>query len=305
MEFHGESMAETGAGRWKGSLEYWEKLAGVYASRYKKNPYSYMYVPLADALVNAGRSSEAVDTLESGLAALPNSRAGKIMLAGLKYASGEHGQARAILEDVVEQWPDSSAAVKLLCSIYEDEGRLEQAARISSALSNYYPDVPAVQRLAGKYEAIAKLDRPAAIEDYFIETPVVASSQAPVKQDKLPEPEPAPMIEPETDIPGDVIVEPEAVEEKVDSIPVSVLADEFEDIDADEVFAELEALEQGDAEVDGPPLEVLDNQPPQAPVEAALEQGPGNQMALFRLENILTSISKKKTAGTGKGKTNG
>jgi hypothetical protein len=149
-------MDDSGSARWKGSQQYWEQLAETYSGMFRENPRSYIFVPMADALYNAGMASQAADTLETGLALLPNSRAGMTLLARLRNEAGDAAGAKALLLDVVSRWPDNTAAVTMLCGIYEGEGLFSETQTLSSVLLDYFPDVKQVARLHDKYSALAK-----------------------------------------------------------------------------------------------------------------------------------------------------
>lgn len=149
-------MDDPGLVRWRGSQEYWEKLADIYSGMFRDNPRSYVFVPLADALYHAGMASKAADTLEIGLAILPNNRAGMVLLARLRREAGDTAGAKALLLDIVNRWPDNTAAVTMLCGIYEEEGLFAEAKRLASVLLDHFPDARQVARLDGKYSALAE-----------------------------------------------------------------------------------------------------------------------------------------------------
>ncbi|MDH5639289.1 MAG: tetratricopeptide repeat protein [Nitrospinota bacterium] len=130
---------------------YWERLAEEYKDRMRENPRSYVYVPLADALVYLGRINEAIEALSWGLTHLPESRAAKIMLAELLYDIGDVTGARLLLEDVVARWPDLLEAASLLCRIYETEGNIETAGMLAESLLDYYPNSSSVKEMVEYY----------------------------------------------------------------------------------------------------------------------------------------------------------
>jgi len=144
-------MTESASDNWKGSVKYWEKLTAIYSAKYDSNPYSYIYLPLADALANLGKVDKAIDTLEYGLALAPGSRAAKVFLAQLYYDTGKEGKAKKLLIEVVDRWPDVLAGVSLLCRIYKKQGDIKSAQAISRKVSYYYPDSPFVQKMADSY----------------------------------------------------------------------------------------------------------------------------------------------------------
>jgi len=165
-------MAKNIPDNWRGSNEYWEKLIKIYSAKFRLNPQSYIYLPLADALASVGRKEEAIETLEYGMALTPKRRASKILLAQLYYDTGNMQKARVILEKAVSLWPDTPAAVALLCRIYEKENNLYSAHMLSANLVNYYPDSGYVKSLAAKFARLApagrkrpaKAPRPLAVE---------------------------------------------------------------------------------------------------------------------------------------------
>lgn len=148
-------MIATDKNGWRGSPEYWEKLEKIYAARFRRNSGSYIFVPLAEAQARQGKTEEAIDTLEYGLALLPNSRAGRVALARLYHDAGKTAKARVILEDVVEKWPGAYAAVALLCEIHEKAGDYYPAERMAKDLTIHYPDNGRVKDLAARYEFLA------------------------------------------------------------------------------------------------------------------------------------------------------
>ena len=192
-------MDDSGSTRWKGSQEYWEKLADVYSGMFRDNPRSYIFVPLADALYHVGMASKAVDTLEMGLAILPNSRAGMVLLARLRNETGDVAGAKALLLDIVSRWPDNTSAVTMLCGIYKGEGLFAEAKTLASVLLDYFPDAKQAQKLYGKYSALAgKMMEP---------PPIRATLPVPAQTEPELEPELELELEPEPDV--ELELEPE------------------------------------------------------------------------------------------------
>jgi len=129
----------------------WERLVEEYKERMRVNPRSYVYVPLADALLYLGRINEAMETLSWGLTHLPESRAAKVMLAQLLYDIGDMAGARLLLEDVAARWPDMLEAASLLCRIYEKEGDMETAGMLAESLLGYHPDSSLAREMVHHY----------------------------------------------------------------------------------------------------------------------------------------------------------
>ncbi len=259
-------MDDSGSLRWKGSQEYWEKLAETYSGMFKKNPRSYIYVPLADALYHAGMASKATDTLEMGLALLPNSRAGMTLLARLRSETGDTAGAKALLLDVVSRWPDNTAAVTMLCKIYEEEGLFNEAKRLSSVLLDHFPDARQVARLNEKYSVLA--------EDRREPTPVHVASPlpTPAEQDQEVELElaPAPAVfDPEPQAESFGVIETPAISQPDESMT------ELLDISSEPV----------DEEKTGTRSKRRRGQ-------AVPGATPERQLTLVKLERVLSSISK-------------
>ena len=165
---------------------YWEGLVEEYKDLMRDNPRSYVYVPLADALVYLGRINEAIEALSWGLTHLPESRAAKIMLAELLYDIGDMAGARLLLEDVVGRWPDLLEAASLLCRIYEMEGEIESAGTLAESLLDYYPNSSSVKEMVQYYtpqsppRAIAPTERaiaPTAMEKELTDSRLSGGSE--------------------------------------------------------------------------------------------------------------------------------
>lgn len=290
-------MDDSGSTRWKGSQEYWEKLAQIYSGMFRDNPRSYIFVSLADALYNAGMASKAVDTLEMGLAMLPNSRAGMALLARLRNEAGDITGAKALLLDIVSRWPDNTSAVTMLCGIYKGEGLFAEAKSLASVLLDYFPDAKQAQRLYGKYSALAgKMTEP---------SPIRATEPVPTQAEPELEPEPdiELTLEPEPDVELDLAPEPAvlAAQSAVDPFdepqmgydPAMAFAEDSS------VMTEPDVARRGDFETG----------PEQIPGEAPEEEKDGTrsskrmgqavghasddrQLTLVKLESILHGISK-------------
>ena len=252
-------MDDSGSTRWKGSQEYWEKLAEIYSGMFRDNPRSYVFVPLADALYNAGMASQAADTLEMGLAMLPNSRAGMALLARLRKETGDTGGAKALLLDIVSRWPDNTSAVTMLCGIYKGEGLFAEAKTLASVLLDYFPDSKRAQKLYGKYSALA--------ENSMGPSPIRAAAPAPALAE--------PGLEPEPDVELELEPEP-AVLAAQGEVESSTALEREENL--------VEALDEERGETRSR------KRRGQAVGRASSEK----QLSLVKLENMLSSISKRR-----------
>jgi len=148
-------MAKTDLESWRKTADYWTKLVNIYSAKLKVNPRSRIYLPLADALMKLGRKSESMIVLEDALWIFPGDSSAKVLLARLRYMTGETSLAKVALEEVVADNPDSIAGVSLLCDIYESEELYESAERIACGLLDYYPDAQMVKALHSKYHELA------------------------------------------------------------------------------------------------------------------------------------------------------
>lgn len=158
-------MSKPEQDNWRGSWEYWAKLAEIYKARLRKNRRSYIYVPLAEALCALGETEEAMETLEDGLALAPDSRAAMIMLARLRREKGDRDGAKSLLTEVISRWPDALAAVETLCGIYEEEGDAARALALAEGLRDYFPDTKEVGELISRYERILEREDARAVRD--------------------------------------------------------------------------------------------------------------------------------------------
>lgn len=88
--------------------------------RWEAAPGSRAFIPLADALRQAGRCEEALNLLEEGLAEHPRAVGGLVTLARTLSAAGRTERAAAVASRVLEQDPDNIVALEMLG---EDERR--------------------------------------------------------------------------------------------------------------------------------------------------------------------------------------
>jgi len=250
-------MSKTKTEEWRGSAEYWAKLVEVYSAMLRANRQSYIYIPLAGALEKVGRTREAIDTLEDGLAMMPESRSAMSMLGRLKYDSGDIEGARAILTKVVGRWPDVTAAVFLLCRIYEREGDIASALKASDALLDYYPDSRRVQELVDRYARMEERlqrtmsERAAAekipdepqeepMEMELVIAPALAEEAAPQEEEQEAE-----AVVEEASVPDEAFfAEEDDLTEAVDIIPIDELPASLKE---DE---ELPAIDLTEAQID-------------------------------------------------------
>lgn len=106
--------------------------------RWEAAPGSRAFIPLADALRQAGRCEEALAVLEQGLAAHPDAVGGLVTLARTHSAAGRPQQATAAAARILELDPDNLVALEMLGQ--EERRRGDIAAAI------------------GRYERLAELE---------------------------------------------------------------------------------------------------------------------------------------------------
>jgi tetratricopeptide (TPR) repeat protein len=107
------------------SLEEIERLR----EKIEKDPFSKLFVPLAEEYKKAGMYDEAIDVLTGGLEKQPGYLSARVSLGQIYVERGLPDNARAEFEKVIEAIPDNLFAHKKLAEIYKDLGEKDRAAR--------------------------------------------------------------------------------------------------------------------------------------------------------------------------------
>lgn len=100
-----------------------------YLERYRADPTSRIFAPLAEGFRRAGRVDEAIQMCQFGLKHHPDFHSGRVALAKCYMEKGLYSDARAELEKVIQVTPDNLLAQKLLGNVSEKLKEYELAVR--------------------------------------------------------------------------------------------------------------------------------------------------------------------------------
>lgn len=117
-----------------------ESRIDVCRGRLEAAPASRAFIPLADALRQAGRCDEALTVLESGLARHPRAVAALVTLARTYAGLGRPAQAAEVAGRVLEADPDNLVALELLGQQEQRRGDLLAAMGHFERLAQLEPD---------------------------------------------------------------------------------------------------------------------------------------------------------------------
>ncbi len=95
----------------------------------EKDPFSKMFVPLAEEYKKAGMYDEAIDVLAKGLEKQPGYLSARVSLGKIYIERGLSDNALAEFEKVIEAIPDNLYAHKKLAEIYKDLGDRDRAVK--------------------------------------------------------------------------------------------------------------------------------------------------------------------------------
>jgi tetratricopeptide (TPR) repeat protein len=95
----------------------------------EKDPYSKLFVPLAEEYKKAGMFDEAIDVLAKGLEKQPSYLSARVSLGKIYMERGLPDKARDEFEKVIEAIPDNLFAHKKLAEIYKDLGEKDNAVK--------------------------------------------------------------------------------------------------------------------------------------------------------------------------------
>lgn len=114
--------------------------------RVLQDPASIAFAQLAEECRRAGLHAEAVDTCRRGLAIHPDYASARVTLARALVQLGELDDARAHLHRVLEDVPDSLAAIRGLADIHRRQGAFAEALAYYREALNLAPDDPELER---------------------------------------------------------------------------------------------------------------------------------------------------------------
>jgi tetratricopeptide (TPR) repeat protein len=95
----------------------------------EKDPFSKLFVPLAEEYKKAGMYDEAIDVLAKGLEKQPGYLSARVSLGKIYIERGLQDKARAEFEKVIEAIPYNLYAHKKLAEIYKDLGEKDSAVK--------------------------------------------------------------------------------------------------------------------------------------------------------------------------------
>jgi tetratricopeptide (TPR) repeat protein len=107
--------------------------------RWEAAPLSRAFIPLADALRQAGRCDEALAVLEQGLAAHPGAVGGLVTLARTHVAAGRPQQAAFVAARILEHDPDNLVALEILGQEERRRGHIAAAIACFERLAGLDP----------------------------------------------------------------------------------------------------------------------------------------------------------------------
>lgn len=120
--------------------EHTENGISRYQEILKSNPCSYCFAPLAELLLQAGRTDEALELARKGVARSPLYVSGQMALARICNSAGLQQECQQALEAVTIAMPEHDEAQQLLAGIYKENGQPEQARVALETLLELVPD---------------------------------------------------------------------------------------------------------------------------------------------------------------------
>lgn len=116
----------------------------------EKDPFSKLFVPLAEEYKKEGMYDEAIDVLAKGLEKQPGYLSARVFLGKIYIERGLPDKARVEFEKVIEAIPDNLYAHKKLAEIYKDLGEKDRAVKEFKTVLRLNPaDEWAATSLAG------------------------------------------------------------------------------------------------------------------------------------------------------------
>lgn len=127
------------------------------ADKFRKDPASKLFFPLAEEYVKAGRIDEAIELLRTGIKAHPDLLGARVSLGKALLAKGLHDEARAEFEQVIVANPDNIMAHKKLASIYVHAGDKPRAVASCQAVLAVNPSDAEVLKLREEADRLAEI----------------------------------------------------------------------------------------------------------------------------------------------------
>ncbi len=252
------------------------------ADKFRKDPASKLFFPLAEEYVKAGRIDEAIELLRTGIKAHPDLLGARVSLGKALLAKGRYADAQAEFEQVIVANPDNIMAHKKLASIYVHAGDKPRAVASCQAVLAINPSDAEVLKLREEADRLPELspapppggtapsdefeNEPTAVEPTLVDPTLVDAVEPtvvdPTLMSRAPEPVPAPV---EAAIErAEEGVQPAAVEE-------SPIEDDLATISMADLFVAQGHYQRG--------IEIY---------RRILDRTPGHAEAASKLDNALT-----------------
>jgi len=127
------------------------------ADKFRKDPASKLFFPLAEEYAKAGRIGEAIELLRAGIKAHPDLLGARVSLGKALLAKGLHAEAQAEFEQVIVANPDNIMAHKKLASIYVHAGDKPRAVASCQAVLAVNPSDAEVLKLRDEADRLAEI----------------------------------------------------------------------------------------------------------------------------------------------------
>ncbi len=184
------------------------------ADKFRKDPASKLFFPLAEEYVKAGRIDEAIELLRTGIKAHPDLLGARVSLGKALLAKGRYADAQAEFEQVIVANPDNIMAHKKLASIYVHAGDKPRALASCQAVLGINPSDAEVLKLREEADRLPELapapprpgvgepsegfeSEPTVVEPTLVDPTLVDAVEPtvvdPTLMSRAPEPVPAPV----------------------------------------------------------------------------------------------------------------
>lgn len=127
------------------------------ADKFRKDPASKLFFPLAEEYVKAGRIGEAIELLRAGIKAHPDLLGARVSLGKALLAKGLRAEAQAEFEQVIVANPDNIMAHKKLASIYLHAGDKPRALASCQSVLAVNPSDAEMLKLREEADRLAEI----------------------------------------------------------------------------------------------------------------------------------------------------
>ncbi|MDH5543054.1 MAG: tetratricopeptide repeat protein [Nitrospinota bacterium] len=105
---------KTKLANWRKTQGYLDQLISLYGKMMVGKPRSFIFLPLADSCIKAGRLRLANEVINRGLSHHAGLTSGLLMKARIMMAQGKHEAAEKMISPIIEKSPDNFLARKLM-----------------------------------------------------------------------------------------------------------------------------------------------------------------------------------------------